>query len=310
VAAPPRDLGLADLALADLALADHLMTAAPTVRLLSLITVIMLSLLGGVYTLGRALGAKQPDRPHAVAALSPRPAPGDRPTRNVDPAPEATQPAVPTSTPDPDVKPSTDDRPQLPLEENGPYGSRMTTGSHEVALTFDDGPDPTYTPQALALLRRYDVKATFCLIGTNVREYPELVREIVADGHTLCNHSRQVIRADLLRTNQAIRAAVPDARIAYYRQPGGNWTAGVVMVARELGMTPLHWAVDPRDWTVPGAGSIHATVTAETVAGDIVLLHDAGGNRQGTMLALRSILPNLTRRFYLEALPTKASPAR
>lgn len=212
------------------------------------------------------------------------------------------------------------ERPRLSLQLNGgPYGSRSTTGSHEVALTFDDGPDPQYTPQTLALLRQYQVRATFCLVGVNVQQYPDLVRAIAADGHTLCNHSwshdlslgrksRAEIEADLVRTNEAIRQAVPGARIAYFRQPGGNWTPRVVSVAHELGMTPLHWAVDPQDWRRPGAGSISATVTGATSSGAIVLLHDAGGNRQQTVTALRSILPNLTRRFTLIALPNGDPP--
>ncbi|MBF9133977.1 polysaccharide deacetylase family protein, partial [Plantactinospora sp. S1510] len=205
--------------------------------------------------------------------------------------------------------------PQLPAEQGGPSGARLTTGSPYVALTFDDGPDPRYTPQALAILREYQVKATFCLVGGNAQAYPQLVRAIVAEGHTLCNHSwahdvglggrsTTAILTDLTRTNEAIRAAVPGARIAYFRQPGGNWTPSVVAAARNLGMTSLHWTVDPRDWTRPGAGSIVATVTGNAFPGAIVLMHDAGGNRQGTMNALYPILVNLSRRFGLVALPS------
>lgn len=228
----------------------------------------------------------------------------------------AASPQRPDSTQQPVTlgQPVTGPRPPLPMEKGGPYGSRRTTGSANVALTFDDGPDPRYTPQALALLRSYHVKATFCLVGQNAHAFPQLVRQIVAEGHTLCNHSwrhdmrlgsRSVsaIRTDLVATDNAIRAAVPGATISYYRQPGGFWTRNVVAVARELGMTPLGWAVDPRDWRRPGAGIIAGRVKAQTVRGSIVLLHDAGGDRSQTMAALGSILPNLTRRFALAALP-------
>jgi peptidoglycan-N-acetylglucosamine deacetylase len=209
--------------------------------------------------------------------------------------------------------------PPLAAERMGPYGARVTTGNSEIALTFDDGPDPTWTPQVLTLLRRYHVKATFCLIGRNAREFPRLVRAIVADGHTLCNHtwdhdmtlglrSGDYIRANLQRASDAIHAAAPEAKISYYRQPGGKWTSSVVAVATQLGMSSLHWAVDPRDWLRPAAGSIFATVTGATHRGSIVLMHDAGGDRAHTVAALRWILPNLTRRFRLEALPPGIDP--
>ncbi|WTD65067.1 polysaccharide deacetylase family protein [Micromonospora sp. NBC_01638] len=195
------------------------------------------------------------------------------------------------------------------------FGAHTTTGSPRLALTFDDGPDPRYTPQVLATLREYDVKATFCVVGENAQDHPDLIQAIVADGHTLCNHSWQhdvslgnrppdQIRADLRRTNAAIQAAVPDAPIVWYRQPGGAWTNPVASVARQLGMTPLHWSVDPSDWELPGAGKITATVLTQAEPGSVVLLHDAGGNRQGTVDALRRILPDLIARFQLEALPT------
>jgi peptidoglycan/xylan/chitin deacetylase (PgdA/CDA1 family) len=205
--------------------------------------------------------------------------------------------------------------PRLTAEPGGPFGARMTTGTGDVALTFDDGPDPRYTPQVLALLRRYRVKATFCLVGGNAQRYPDLVRAIAADGHTLCNHSwshdltlgrrtPEEIRAELLATTRAIQAAAPGRQVRYFRTPGGNWTADVVAVAEGLGMTPLHWDVDPRDWSLPGVGKVVASVTDGTAAGSVVLMHDGGGDRQPSVNALGLILPDLTRRFTLTALPT------
>lgn len=288
------------------------MTITPMTRTLAVTIVLVGAIVGGAYALGHAFSTDPPGRtPTGATAVGSRTSPAVH--RN-QPTPTPT-----TSQPDADTRYSS--RPPLPPEEGGPFGSRQTTGSTNVALTFDDGPDPVYTPQILAVLRRSQVKATFCLVGTNVEEYPELVRAIVADGHTLCNHSWShdmtlgsnspaMIRADLTATSEAIRAAAPDARIKYFRQPGGNWTSAVVAVARELGMTSLDWAVDPRDWAVPGADSVYTTVTSETTAGDVVLLHDAGGDRQGTVTALRSILANFAQRFRLEALPTIFDPSR
>ncbi|WP_319459937.1 polysaccharide deacetylase family protein [Micromonospora sp. RTP1Z1] len=273
-----------------------------TLRATGIVTLIAAALLGSAYALGRSLVPDQPRPRTGVAASVNSPHYADQPPAT----PDSSASVGPSPTPDGGQHPSD--------TGDGPFGSLVSTGSPRVALTFDDGPDPQYTPQVLALLREYGVKATFCVVGENAERNPDLIQEIVAAGHTLCNHSwnhdltlgkrsPDVIRADLLRTNEAIRAAVPDARIAYFRQPGGAWTRPVVSVCEELGMAPLHWTVDPSDWTTPGAGKITAAVMTETGPGAIVLMHDAGGNRTGTVQALHSLLPELMDRFQLEALP-------
>jgi peptidoglycan-N-acetylglucosamine deacetylase len=199
-------------------------------------------------------------------------------------------------------------------------GVLKTTGSSNVALTFDDGPSE-YTLPMLALLRKYGVKATFCLIGVNVRAHPDLVQAIVRDGHTLCNHtwihdlslgrkSDDQIRSDLQRTNDEIHKAVPGARIGYFRHPGGNFTPAAVRIAHEMGMTSIGWSVDPRDWDTGARGTgaamtshICSVVQKYTTPGAIVLSHDGGGVRSATLEAYRTLLPYLTQRFTLVALP-------
>jgi peptidoglycan/xylan/chitin deacetylase (PgdA/CDA1 family) len=192
------------------------------------------------------------------------------------------------------------------------------TGSEAVALTFDDGPDPQNTPAILDLLKREGVKATFCLVGFRARDHPDLVRRIVADGHTLCNHSWQhlidlakrppaEIRQDLEHTNEAIRAAVPGARIPYFRAPGGNFTRDLVRLARQMGMTSIYWQVDPRDWEHKKEESATAHVDRlihdikrDTRPGAIVLSHD---NKQPTTIeAYKVLLPWLKQRFLLVPL--------
>jgi peptidoglycan/xylan/chitin deacetylase (PgdA/CDA1 family) len=201
----------------------------------------------------------------------------------------------------------------------GPAGSRMTTGSKAVALTFDDGPDPAYTPQLLKLLAQQHVHATFCLVGENAEKFPGLVRQIAAGGHTLCNHTWNhsltigkkppaQITADLARTNAAIRKAVPNAKIKYFRAPGGNFTPRLVGVATELGMTSLYWKVDPRDWDHP-KGETHAQHKSRVIArverrtrpGSIVLSHDYA--QPDTIAAYRTLLPWLRKRYELIAMP-------
>jgi peptidoglycan/xylan/chitin deacetylase (PgdA/CDA1 family) len=206
-------------------------------------------------------------------------------------------------------------RPTPPSDRGGKgpvRGVKKRTGSTDVALTFDDGPSP-YTPTLLDLLRAQHIKATFCLIGIQVQKYPQLVARIVREGHTLCNHSwrhelnlgsqpEPIIEANLARTNAAIRKAVPNAKIRYYRQPGGKWTPAVVEVAKEQGMTALGWSVDPSDWAGPPAAVIAQRVLHATRTGSIVLMHDGGGDRNATMAACRTILPTLKRKYRLIAM--------
>ncbi|GAB3071439.1 polysaccharide deacetylase family protein [Micromonospora schwarzwaldensis] len=271
-----------------------------TLKTVTVVTAVLVGLLASAYALGRGVVPERHPTAAGVTASATAPHYADQPPTGDRPSPDAA-----TSAPD------------VTGDGAGPYGAHVTTGSSRVALTFDDGPDPRWTPQVLALLSQYGVKATFCVVGENAESYPDLVRSIAAEGHTLCNHSwkhdvnlgrrtPETIRADLRRTNDAILAAAPGARIAYYRQPGGAWTAPVASACAELGLTPLHWSVDPSDWRAPGAETVAARVRAQIAPGAIVLMHDAGGDRSGTVAALQQLLPELLARFELEPLPTRA----
>ncbi|WP_063763680.1 polysaccharide deacetylase family protein [Actinoplanes subtropicus] len=242
----------------------------------------------------------------------------------------ATDPAKPKPTPaasapaDVPVVPSTG--PAKPKNKDaGPANSLRVTGSTAVALTFDDGPDPAQTPQILALLDKYQIKATFCLVGQNVVKHPEIVREIVADGHTLCNHTwnhsltigkdkPEQIRADLARTDAAIEAAAPGVKIPFFRAPGGNFTDRLVDVAAADGMTSLYWQVDPQDW-LHKTGETDVAHTARVVAeikkdvrpGAIVLSHDF--NQPDTIAAYAKLLPWFKANFTLGIPGEPAAPA-
>jgi len=258
----------------------------------------------------RTDAAKVTPSASASAAGKPKPAPA-KPKPATKPAAAKPQPAKPAATsPAGKTKKRT---------RSGPAQSRLTTGSKAVALTFDDGPDPAQTPGMLKLLAKQHVHATFCLVGENVQRHPELVRQIVAGGHTLCNHTwnhslkigkqpAAKILADLKRTNDAILKAAPKAKIKYFRAPGGNFTPRLVGVARMLGMTSIYWKVDPRDWDHP-KGETHAQHRARVIAriqshthsGAIVLSHDYA--QPDTIVAYRTLLPWLRHRFKLIALP-------
>ncbi|WP_167667294.1 polysaccharide deacetylase family protein [Micromonospora narathiwatensis] len=240
--------------------------------------------------------------------------PGKTPPPAAGPPTSASPTPVPTPTPTPRPSRTTPPKPKLrPLPKNLPAGLHRRSDDDAVALTFDDGPDPRWTPQILNQLRAAHVTATFCLIGQQAKRYPELVERIVREGHQLCNHSwrhdldlgrRPVseIKADLVRTNRVIRDAVPDAEITWFRQPGGRWTAEEVAVARKLGMRPLHWTVDPQDWNHPTAKTIAKRVEAAARPGSIVLMHDGGGDRSQTMAACRQVIPDLKKRYGITRL--------
>lgn len=236
--------------------------------------------------------------------------------RATGPAPVASAPLPAEPAPSAGPRPSRPTPPRRlvrPLPTKLPAGLRRTTGVRAVALTFDDGPDPTWTPKVLDRLRAARVTATFCVVGKQARRHPDLVRRIVREGHQLCNHSwnhdldlarrpAAEIRRDLLRTNAAIRAAVPGAKVPFYRQPGGRWTAEVVTVAKQLGMRSLHWHVDPQDWGKPTAATIAKRVRAAARPGSIVLLHDGGGDRAATLAASPRLITDLKRRYGVARL--------
>jgi peptidoglycan/xylan/chitin deacetylase (PgdA/CDA1 family) len=227
---------------------------------------------------------------------------------------------TPVPSPAPSSPKPSQVRPTLPaVTEAGPGGSRRMTGTDAVSLTFDDGPDTTYTPQILDLLKQYDVRATFSVIGSRARDYPDLIRRIVDEGHNLCCHSWQHLMDlgqrpwsyqnwDLRSTVTAIQTAVPDGQVFYFRAPGGGFTDGLVQLAESLGMYSLYWDVDPRDWDSDTYGHgqsmvdhIVSVVKSTTRPGSIILSHDRV--RPDTVAAYKILLPWLTSTFKVNRLP-------
>ncbi|MEU8234564.1 polysaccharide deacetylase family protein [Actinoplanes sp. NPDC048967] len=229
------------------------------------------------------------------------------------PEPPALPPvaAQPSATPKPpSPSPSATGLPRTPVQKKPRYVVPVRSadkGSRVVALTFDDGPDPAYTPQVLRLLRKHHVKATFFVIGEQASAHPGLVRSIVDDGHTVGTHSWS--HADLSRlTAGRVRTEVGRAvdtvattvgRIpSLFRAPYGSWSRTVFEVCATLGQTSIAWDVDPRDWDNPGAARIRAKILDQVGNRSIVLTHDGGGDRSQTVRALRSVLPVLVDTGY------------
>ncbi|GGL04017.1 hypothetical protein Sme01_64670 [Sphaerisporangium melleum] len=174
-----------------------------------------------------------------------------------------------------------------------------------IALTIDDGPHPEWTPRMLDLLAEHDVRATFSLIGTQVKRYPRLAEHIVRAGHQLCNHTMhhplgldrlppRRISAEITEAQERMADATGVA-VRFFRAPGGSWSRQVVRAAAEHGMIPIDWNVDPRDWSRPGSRRIARSMLA-CAPGAILLCHDGGGDRSETLKALRTVIPRLKHR--------------
>jgi peptidoglycan/xylan/chitin deacetylase (PgdA/CDA1 family) len=179
--------------------------------------------------------------------------------------------------------------------------------ANAIALTIDDGPDAYWTPRVLTLLRRYDVRATFSVIGGHTHANRGLIREIVAEGHTISNHTMTHPLPFTHRTAAAIEEEISRAQSAIvdaagtaprlFRSPGGDWSSAVFTAAAKHGLTPIDWDVDPRDWSRPGTQKIIDNLLAAK-PGDILLCHDGGGDRSQTVKALQTVLPRLKGKGY------------
>ncbi|KQZ08932.1 cellulose-binding protein [Agromyces sp. Root1464] len=171
------------------------------------------------------------------------------------------------------------------------------------ALTFDDGPSPDATPALLDFLAEHDVKAVFCVIGRNVTAPggAAILQRIVAEGHVLGNHSTSFadmgswpaaeVRADLIANLAIIREALGDVNqpVPFWRAPNGSWGA-TQRVAVELGMQPLAVVNTIDDWATQDVATLTSNLRAAMRPGEIVLLHDGGGDRAGTLAAVETVV--------------------
>ncbi|MFI8962406.1 polysaccharide deacetylase family protein [Streptomyces sp. NPDC053493] len=192
-------------------------------------------------------------------------------------------------------------------------------GGTAVNITIDDGPDPRWTPRILDILKQNDVKAVFCMVGPRAKEFPDLVKRIVADGHRLCDHtvthdttmdkkSVAYQRQQILDAKRMIEDAAGGAKVEYYRAPGGAFTPQSRRIAAEAGMRPLGWNVDTKDFERPGSAAIVNTVKHELSNGPTILFHDGGGDRAQTAAALEQVLPWLKEQGHTFSFPVRISP--
>jgi len=176
-----------------------------------------------------------------------------------------------------------------------------------LALTFDDGPSPLYTPAVLALLQQHRARATFFVIGQELVRYPQIARQAAVAGMELGNHGFNhlaltgldptAIRAEAAPVEREL-TAITGSRPTLYRLPQGRGDARALRALADLGYTVVSWSIDPRDWAGGTAASIAALVGRQARPGSIVLLHDGGGDRSATVGAVRLLLPALAAQGY------------
>jgi peptidoglycan/xylan/chitin deacetylase (PgdA/CDA1 family) len=185
--------------------------------------------------------------------------------------------------------------------------------AHEVALTFDDGPNPVWTSQILAELQAEGMRATFFVVGVHAQRFPDLVEQEWRDGMAIGNHTLHHepllfakpagVRNSLTQAAGIIKGITHDPCLWLFRPPYGDLAAnsGAANEIRGEGYTIVNWDTEGRDWTRPGVGQIVRQVVANLHPGAIILLHDGAPDtesqdRSQTVQALPQILAALKAR--------------
>jgi cellulose synthase/poly-beta-1,6-N-acetylglucosamine synthase-like glycosyltransferase/peptidoglycan/xylan/chitin deacetylase (PgdA/CDA1 family)/spore germination protein YaaH len=186
--------------------------------------------------------------------------------------------------------------------------------SGAVAITFDDGPDPRWTPKVLEVLRRHDVHATFFVIGESAERYPDLIRQIWREGHEIGNHTfthpnlaavgRQRAELELNATQRALESILGRSTLLFRppynadAEPQSAEEISPILLATTLGYVSVGMRVDPQDWKLDARSAEELAGQARTALdgaeGNVVLFHDGGGDRSRTVAALDLLLSALS----------------
>jgi peptidoglycan/xylan/chitin deacetylase (PgdA/CDA1 family) len=195
------------------------------------------------------------------------------------------------------------------------YGKTFVGLGHrarQIALTYDDGPNDPHTLRLLETLAKNGVQATFFLVGSHVRQRPDITREIVSAGHVVGNHTFThpllVLKSesDVRREISDCRSALQDAIGTHsnlFRPPFGGRRPAVLRIVRELGLEPVMWNVAGNDWNAPAAAEIERRIAKQLRGGDVILLHDGGhkgigADRSQTVIATGGLITDLRLRGY------------
>ena len=176
----------------------------------------------------------------------------------------------------------------------------VPTSQKVVALTFDDGPIDNTTSEILKILKEKNIKATFFVIGEQVKQFPMLVREEIADGHEVGSHTyshpnltklrKNQLEEELDKTEQIILTVAPKPIL--FRPPEGFYNDTIIQLARNNGYLTVLWSIDTKDWRSPPVGDIVNSVLKNIKPGSIILLHD-GRDPSPTPEAVEFIIDSL-----------------
>lgn len=167
-----------------------------------------------------------------------------------------------------------------PMEATAGQSDPYRELKKKVALTFDDGPHPDYTPKLLDGLKERGAHATFFVMGKQAEQYPELIERMAEEGHLIGNHTyshlqlkksnREEFKAELTKTSDIVKD-ITGKELQYVRPPYGTWDKSF---EKELNMFPVLWTVDPLDWCSKNVGCIAEKIVNKTEENDIILMHD------------------------------------
>lgn len=175
-----------------------------------------------------------------------------------------------------------------------------------IALTFDDGPWPNTTAKVLDILKKNRIKSTFFVVGQNVKNYPDLTKQIVADGHVIANHTwhhwyhnmnAQAAAYEVANTGDIIYQTT-GVRTRLFRPPGGIMNNGVAAYAKNNKYAVIMWSADSMDYSRPAVPRLMNNIFREAKPGGIVLMHDGGGDRSHTVKALPEIISRFRKQGY------------
>jgi peptidoglycan/xylan/chitin deacetylase (PgdA/CDA1 family) len=193
----------------------------------------------------------------------------------------------------------------IPIDENEKniIESEIKYKDKIAYLTFDDGPNPTYTPQIIDILKKYNAGATFFVLGQEVDKFPNIIKNTNDKKRVFANHtysynnietvSDKIIKDEILKTNKAIKNVTNKTPICF-RPPYSAINSDIKQKISDASGKIIMWDVDTQDWAKPGIEEIVQHVLNYTQNGEIILMHDGGGDRTQTVTALDKILNKMT----------------